>query len=54
MEVTYSKTLMGQTIAFINSSKQPGLKRYATRKAAIEAAQDAADLARVDTDLTKP
>jgi len=54
VEVTYSKALMGQIIASINSSKQPALKRYDARKAAIEAAKDAADLARVDTDLTKP
>lgn len=54
VEVTYSKTLMGQIISFINASKQPALKRYNARKAAIEAARDAAELAAVDTDLTKP
>lgn len=54
VEVTYSKTLMGQIIAFINSSKQPALARYNARKAAIEAAADATELAAVDTDLTKP
>lgn len=54
VEVTYTKVLMGQIISFINSSKQPALKRYDARKKAIEAAKDAADLALVDTDLTKP
>lgn len=54
VEVTYTKVLMGQIISFINSSKQPALKRYDARKKAIEDAQDAADLARIDTDLTKP
>lgn len=54
VEVTYSKALMGQIISFINASKQPALKRYDARKQAIEAAKDAAELARVDTDLTKP
>lgn len=54
VEVEYTKALMGQIINFINSSKTPALKRYDARKAAIEAAKDAADLARVDTDLTKP
>lgn len=54
VEVTYDKTLMGQITKFISNSKAPALKRYNARKAAIEDAQDAADLARVDTDLTKP
>lgn len=54
VEVTYSKTLMGQIISSINASKQPALKRYYASKAAIEAAKDAADLAAVDTNLTKP
>lgn len=54
VEVTYDKTLMGQLIKFISNSKAPALKRYNARKAAIEAARDAAELARVDTDLTKP
>lgn len=54
VEVTYTKVLMGHIISFINSSKQPALKRYYARKKAIEDAQDAADLVRVDTDLTKP
>lgn len=54
VEVTYDKTLMGQIIKFISNGKSPALKRYDARKAAIEAAKDAADLARVDTDLTKP
>lgn len=54
VEVTYDKTLMGQITKFINSSKAPALKRYDARKAAIEAARDAAELAAVDTDLTKP
>ena len=54
VEVEYTKALMGQIIKSINSSKTPALKRYNTRKAAIEAAKDAADLAHVDTDLPKP
>lgn len=54
VEVTYTKVLMGQIIAFTNNSKQSALKRYDARKKAIEDAQDAADLARVDTNLTKP
>lgn len=54
VEVTYSKTLMGQIISFINASKQPALKRYDARKAAIETARDAAELAAIDTDLTRP
>lgn len=54
VEVTYDKTLMGQLIKFISNSKAPALKRYNARKAAIEAARDAAELAAVDTDLTKP
>ena len=54
VEVTYDKTLMGQIIKFIGNSKQPALKRYDARKAVIEAAKDAAELAAVDTDLTKP
>lgn len=52
VEVTYSKALMGQIIAFINSSKQPALKRYDARKAAIEAAKDAAEVDSVITDLS--
>lgn len=54
VEVTYDKTLMGQITKFISNSKAPALKRYNARKAAIEAARDAAELAAVDTDLTKP
>ena len=54
VEVTYSKTLMGQIISFMNSSKQPALKRYDARKAAIEAARNKTELDAVDTDLTKP
>lgn len=52
VEVTYSKALMGQIIAFINASKQPALKRYDARKAAIEAAKDAAEVDSVNTDLS--
>lgn len=52
VEVTYSKTLMGQIISFINASKQPALKRYDARKAAIEAAKDAAEVDSVNTDLS--
>lgn len=54
VEVEYTKALMGQIIKSINSGKQPALKRYDARKAAIKAAKDAADLVHVDTDLTKP
>lgn len=54
VEVTYSKTLMGQIISFMNTAKQPALKRYAARKAAIEAARNKTELDAVDTDLTKP
>ena len=54
VEVTYSKALMGQIIAFINSSKQPALARYNARKAAIEAAKDKTGLDTIDTGLTKP
>lgn len=54
VEVEYTKTLMGQIISFINSTKQPALKRYDARKAAIENAKDAAELAAVDVDLMKP
>lgn len=52
VEVTYSKTLMDQIISFINASKQPALKRYDARKAAIEAAKDAAEVDSVNTDLS--
>lgn len=54
VEVTYSKVLMGQIISFMNSSKQPALKRYDARKVAIEAAKDKTELDAIDTDLTKP
>lgn len=54
VEVTYSKTLMGQIISYINSSKLPALKRYDARKAAIEAAKDKTELDAVDVDLYKP
>lgn len=54
VEVTYDKTLMGQIINFMNSSKQPALKRYDARRVAIEAAKDKTELDAIDTDLTKP
>ena len=52
VEVTYSKTLMGQIIKFISNSKAPALKRYDARKAAIEAAKDVAEADSVNTDLS--
>lgn len=52
VEVEYTKALMGQIIKFINSSKAPALKRYDARKAAIEAAKDAAEVDSVITDLS--
>lgn len=54
VEVTYSKTLMGQIINFMNTAKQPALARYAARKAAIEAASSTAAVDAVEVDLSKP